>query len=175
MQVLNVHQREIPVPAAVVAALLNSLASGTDALWPKTMWPAMHLDRALGIGACGGHGPIRYCVEAFIPGTMVSFHFTGPDGFDGYHGFEILQARADCTVLRHTVEMEARGVACLSWPLVFRPLHEALLEDALALAEANAGVVPHVRPWSLWVKALRWVLSAGKARRQQTPGPASGG
>lgn len=171
MQVLNIHEREIPASAGEAAALLNSLSSGSDALWPGSMWPRMRLDRQLGVGAAGGHGPVRYAVEAFSPGQRVTFRFSGPSGFNGVHRFELLPKNADCTVLRHTIDMKAQGMAVLSWPLVFRPLHDALLEDSLALAQAAFGTVPHVRPWSRWVRFLRWVLSSGKARNQQTPTP----
>ena len=169
MQVLNIHEREIPVSAGEVAVLLNSLSSDSDALWPRTMWPPMLFDRPLGVGASGGHGPVRYSVEDFSPGQMVKFRFSGPSGFNGFHRFEILPKSESCTVLRHTIDMKSQGVALLSWPLLFRPLHDALLEDSLAHAQATLGAVPHVRPWSLWVRFLRWVFSSGKARSQQTP------
>jgi hypothetical protein len=57
----------------------------------------------------------------------------------------------------------------LTWLLVVRPLHDALMEDAMALAQARLGLEPDVRPWSRWVKCLRWVMSRGQARAQQTP------
>lgn len=171
MLVLNIHEREIPVAAAEVGALLNSLSSSGDALWPRTMWPAMRFDRPLGVGASGGHGPIRYAVEEFSSSQMVKFRLSGPRGFDGFHRFEVLPQGEGFTVLRHTIAMKAKGAALLSWPLVFRPLHDALVEDALALAQANLGLAPRVRRWSPWVKVLRWVLSLGKARSQRTPNP----
>ncbi len=172
MQVLNVHERELPVPAEEVAVVLNSLSSDNDSLWPRTMWPPMRFDRPLGVGASGGHGPVRYAVEEFSPGQIVSFRFSGPSGFNGIHRFEVLPRSADSTVLRHTIDMKAQGPALLSWPLIFRPLHDALLEDSLALAQVTLGLDPHVRPWSLWVKFLRWAFSSGKAHCQQTPTPA---
>jgi hypothetical protein len=172
MKVLNVHERELPVSVAAVGVLLNSLASDEDTLWPKTMWPPLRFDRPLGVGACGGHGPVRYSVEEFIPGRMVKCRFTAPRGFLGYHSFEILPKHEGCAVLRHIIDMNAEGAALLSWPIFFRPLHDALLEDSLALAQSALGEAPDVRPWSPWVKFLRWVFSAGMARSQQTPSPA---
>jgi hypothetical protein len=127
----------------------------------------MLFDRSLGIGAAGGHGPIRYVVEEFLPGQRVKFRFTGPRGFHGHHWFEVLPKGGRGTVLRHTIDMELRGVALVSWPLVFRPLHDALLEDLLVLAQARSGAVPLVSPWSVWVKFLRRVFSGGKARSQE--------
>lgn len=175
MRVLNVHERELPVAAVEVAFLLNSLSSDSDALWPRTMWPPMRFDRPLGVGAAGGHGPVRYAVEEFRPGQIVTFRFSGPSGFNGVHRLEILPKSANCTILRHTIDMQAQGAALLSWPLVFRPLHDALIEDSLALAQATLRAVPQVRPWSLWVRFLRWVLSSGEARSQQMPHPAGQG
>lgn len=105
--------------------------------------------------------------EAFSPGREVTFRFTGPRGFDGFHRLEVLPSGEGRAVLRHTIDMNTRGPALLTWPLVFRPLHDALLEDALALAQDNLGAMPEVRPWSGWVRFLRWALSSGKARGQQ--------
>ena len=171
MQVLNYHEREVPAAASVVGALVDTLASDNDCLWPKG-WPAMRFDRPLGVGAVGGHGPIPYTVEEYRPGQMVKFRFLGPRGFDGHHWFEVLPRGEHCTILRHTIRMRAHGPALLSWPIAIRPLHDALLEDALALAQASAGATPIVQPWSLWVKVLRWLMSRGRAPRQSTPNPA---
>jgi hypothetical protein len=171
MQVLNIHERELSAAAAEVGALLNTLSSDSDTLWPKAMWPPMRFDRPLGIGASGGHGPVRYTVEAFSPGRWVKFRFTGPKGFNGSHCFEVVPKGDHIIILRHTIDMNTNGPALLSWPLVFRPLHDALLEDSLALAQASLGDVPQVRPWSPWVKFLRWALSGGKTRSQQRPEP----
>jgi hypothetical protein len=166
MNVVNVHERELPVPPATVGALLDGLASPTNVLWPRQTWPPMKFDRPLGAGARGGHGPIRYVVERHEPGRNVVFRFTGPRGFDGWHGLEVAIAAGGATVLRHRLEMTTRGPARLSWPLVFRPLHDALVEDALACAQAALGLPPEVRPWSTWVRFLRWAFSGGRARPQ---------
>jgi hypothetical protein len=173
MHVLNIHEREFSAEASAVGALIDSLASDNDALWPKSFWPPMRLDRPLGAGTVGGHGPIAYVVEEYRPGQMVKFRFLGPRGFNGCHWLEVLPKGDDSAVLRHTIGMRAEGPALLSWPLIIRPLHDALLEDALAQAQASMGAVPVVRPWSRWVRFLRWVMSGGRARSQQTPKPAA--
>jgi hypothetical protein len=46
---------------------------------------------------------------------------------------------------------------------MIRPLHNALLEDALDRAEAFLGKQLPQREWSLWVKVVRWMI-----RRQQS-------
>ena len=96
------------------------------------------------------------------------FRFTGPRGFDGYHEYQLIAAQSGC-VLRHTLRMRAHGPALISWPLVFRPLHDALIEDSLAQAQAALGERPQVRRWSMWVRLLRWLMSHGRARRQAAP------
>jgi hypothetical protein len=171
MQVLNVHERELAASRQQIGALIDSLSSTDDALWPRQCWPRMALDQPLGVGAAGGHGPVRYVVEAYEPGQSIRFRFTGPRGFDGHHGLEIVQPAAQRCVLRHTIEMSIHGAAVITWPLVFRPMHDALLEDALAVAQASLGQTPVVRPWSLWVKALRWLVSRGRTSPQITPQP----
>ena len=169
MKVLNVHERELAGSREKVGALIDTLSSPRDALWPRQSWPRMEFDRPLDVGAVGGHGPIRYVVEEYTPGERIRFRFTGPKGFDGYHAFEIVGTSAPGCTLRHTLEMNTRGPAVLTWPLVFRPLHDALLEDSLAVAQASLGLAPEMRPWSPWVRLLRWLLSGRRTRRQVAP------
>jgi len=171
MRVLNVHEREIPVSLDEVGALIDSLASEHDALWPRTTWPPVRFDRPLGVGAVGGHGMIRYVVEEYRPGQSVRFRFAGVPGFEGHHRFEVLPGEGGAAVLRHTIDMRIGGRAFIRWPLVIRPLHDALVEDALAQAQASLGVAPTVRRWSPWVRVLRWVMSRGRGRGQLTPNP----
>lgn len=171
MNVRNIHQREFPIPPAQVGALIDSLASREDRLWPWRSWPRMKLDRPLGVGAHGGHGPVRYFVEAFEPGRSVRFRFTGPKGFDGYHALEVVDSGEGRCALRHTLEMTARGAAAFTWPLFFRPLHDALIEDAFTVAETSLGLPPQVKRWSPWVRVLRRVAGGGRAGAQVPPGP----
>jgi hypothetical protein len=173
LKVHNVHERELAASPRQVGALIDSLSSHDDALWPRQSWPRMAFDRPLGVGAAGGHGPVRYVVEAYVPGQSIRFGFTGPRGFDGHHRLEIVQSTATRCVLRHTIEMTTRGAALVMWPLVFRPLHDALLEDALAVAQASLGQTPFVPHWSPWVKVLRWLVSRGRTSPQVTPRPSS--
>lgn len=168
MRVLNVHERELQASPDRVGALVDSLASRDDSLWPRFAWPQMKFDRPLGVGARGGHGPIRYVVVEYVPGKSIKFRFTGPRGFDGSHGYERITTSADTVVLRHTLEMTTRGLAVLSWPVVYRPMHDALIEDSLATAEASLGHAPRIQLWTSWVRVLRWVASGGRARAQGT-------
>ncbi|MFA5265452.1 MAG: hypothetical protein WC378_16660 [Opitutaceae bacterium] len=170
MKVLNIHEREFRASPQQVGVLIDSLASPKDSLWPRHSWPPMKLDRPLGVGARGGHGPIRYFVEECMPGQAVRFRFTGPVGFDGVHSYQIVSAPgADRVLLRHTIDMTVHGRALLSWPLIFRPLHDALMEDSLATAEASLGHSPGMQPWSLWVRFLRWIISGSRTRKQRRP------
>ncbi len=169
MEVCNVHDRGLETSPALAGALIDSLASKEDRLWPKHAWPPMEFDRALCFGAKGGHGPIRYFVEKYIPGKSIQFRFTCPKGFDGFHAYEVAGGSKQPVVLRHTLKMNTRGPAILSWPLVYRPMHDALIEDSLATAQVSLGVMPQIQPWSLWVKMLRWFFSRGKARAQVAP------
>jgi hypothetical protein len=166
MRVRNVHQRFFAVPPERLAPLLDSLSSRSDLLWPFEQWPRMRLDRPLQVGASGGHGPIRYDVEQYEPGKRVAFRFRAPRGFDGTHAL-VVEPSAGGTLLRHEVEMETRGPALLSWPLVFRPLHDALIEDALEKAERMLlGSVASPACWSWRVRVLRALL---QPRRRPAP------
>lgn len=163
--ILNVHRRKLDALPGQVGSLLDSLSSAEDVLWPRRLWPRMVFDRPLQVGAVGGHGPIRYSVESYVPGRSVQFRFTGPRGFDGFHGFDVVGTQPP-VVLRHTLEMTTRGPARITWPLIFRPLHDALIEDALDQAQTSLGLSPPPRRWSAWVRLLRWAISRGRGRRK---------
>jgi hypothetical protein len=164
MTVLNIHERVLNAPIAKVGELIDSLASPDDKLWPHDLWPPMKFDRPLSIGASGGHGPIRYFVEAYAPGRNIRFRFTGPKGFLGSHAFEIEEISKDKTKLQHVIDMRVTGWARLKWPLMIRSLHDALLEDALDRAELFVGGQPTPRHWSFWVRLLRKVLRRRPAK-----------
>lgn len=173
--VANVHQRRYAAASADVVALVFTLASKDDRLWPYESWPRMRLDPGLVVGAGGGHGPVRYRVERIEPTGEVVFRFTGPSGFDGWHAFSVVEVAPAATMLRHELRMRVRGLALLSWPLFFRPLHDALIEEAFDKAarelEDSSPRTPHRR--SSGVRLLLWVAeSIGRigARRREHPG-----
>ncbi len=164
MKIINVHQRLLQASPQRAGALIDTLASPQDQLWPRMHWPRMVLDAPLGVGAAGGHGPIRYVVDAYEPRQHVRFRFTSPRGFDGWHALEVLDATSVHCVLEHRIEMNITGPALLAWPLVFGPLHDALVEDALANAQRSLGLVPYSPPWSAHVRLLRWLLAPRSAK-----------
>jgi len=158
MQVHSVHEREFDLSLASVGSLIDSLASSNDRLWPNDKWPPMRFDRALAVGARGGHGPIRYSFEEYQPSRLVVFRFLAPRGFDGTHRYEVAEQQGR-TVLRHVLEMHATGLASLSWPLLFQPLHDALIEDSLDKAVVSLGnVLRNAARWSISVRVLRHAL-----------------
>jgi hypothetical protein len=163
MAVRNLHVRCLP---SGPGDLIDSLAGDDDQLWPGDAWPPMRFDRPLGVGATGGHGPIRYDVVAHVPGRWIRFRFTGPRGFDGFHEFTVHSGVDGAVELHHLLCMTTRGPARLTWPLVFRPLHDALIEDAFDRAERNlTGTVGSPARWSRYVRVLRWfaaLLSVGR-------------
>ena len=166
MKVVNVHQRLLYARPEQVGALLDALSSPQDALWPNDTWPRMKFDRPLGVGAQGGHGPIRYFVQAYEPGRSIRFRFTEPKGFNGWHACEIIDATAMHCILEHRIEMTLEGGARLLWPLVIGPLHDACVEDLLSRAQALLGNEPQRHPWPARVRLLRWWSTRGKAPAQ---------
>jgi hypothetical protein len=162
----NVHERLLPKG---VGALIDQLASSRDQIWPEQEWPPLRLDRPLAVGATGGHGPIRYTVEAYQRGEWVRFRFTGPRGFTGFHEFTCHDL-PEGTVLRNTLVIRPHGPARLSWPLAFRWLHDALLEDLLDRAElVTTGTIARPARWSPYVRTLRYVLrSRASSQRAET-------
>ena len=165
----NHHERTIRAPRDTIARLLDTLAGPEDRLWPGRAWPPMRFREGLAVGASGGHGPVRYTVERIVPGSEIRFRFTGPAGFSGWHGFSVRDSGPGRCVLQHDLELRPSGWARLSWPLFFRPMHDALVEEALDLAEGTVtgAAVPPQR--TVWVRVLRWATIRG-ARRHPVPG-----
>ena len=97
----------------------------------------------------------------------VHLRFLAPRGFEGGHALEVEPVDAERCHLRHVLEMRASGPALLSWPLVFRPLHDTLIENLLTREEKSVGLVPSPREWSPWVKVRRRALAGGRARRRR--------
>jgi hypothetical protein len=160
MGVYNVHERLLAAKESEVGALLDSLSAGpADRLWPQGAWPPMTLDQGLSVGSPGGHGPIGYTVAAYVPGTWVRFTFTGPRGFHGFHEFAVLPVDEDHTVLRHTLAMRTHGLARVSWPLAYRWLHDACLEDSLDRAELDCtGTLARRSRWTPYVRFLHALI-----------------
>jgi hypothetical protein len=157
MKIRNVHERELPMSPRDAQAILRTLASEQDRLWPTQDWPPMRFDGGLQLGAHGGHGPIAYSVERIEPERVV-FRLRPMRGLGrglvGWHGYE-LQPTKRGLLLRHVLEAELTGGMRLKWPLVIRPLHDALIEDSLDLAEGVSRSC-----WSGWVRLLRRILGA---------------
>ncbi|MDT3672983.1 MAG: hypothetical protein ROZ37_21930 [Aromatoleum sp.] len=154
MRIHSVHYRELPVPPEVLAGAFDSLSTPDDRLWPTAFWPPIRFDRPLQVGAVGGHGPIRYTVETYVPGQSISFRFTAPPGFTGTHSF-LLAPTAFGLRISHEIRIVTTPFASLYWLVVIRPLHDALIEDALHRAVTAAGLQEPRPSWSFWVRLLR--------------------
>ncbi|RJO70787.1 SRPBCC family protein [Nocardia panacis] len=163
--VLNIHSRVIAADVEAVGRLLDTLATDDDRLWPVRNWPAMRFDRPLAVGADGGHGLIRYTCIAFDRGREVVFRFNSPRGFDGTHRWLAEKVDDQHTRLTHEILMDPHGWDRLAFPLAWRWLHDALIEDGLDLAEAELvpGTPPRSRH-SAYVRFLRGLVHSDKVR-----------
>ncbi len=160
MQVKNIHERRVNAGGDAVRGLVKevfeSLGTARDRLWPRRRWPAMRLDAAKSELGRGGHGPIRYRVTEHRPGEKTVFEFENAGlsrGLRGVHYFELEEHGHSEFTARHVIDARLGWPALLLWPLVIRPLHDALVEDTLdnferavtqKLAKANR-YSPYVR------------------------------
>lgn len=131
----NVHERLVNGSPEDVWALVETLATREDRLWPRDVWPAMELDRGLVVGSRGGHDDVRYCVESVTPGRSVVFRFEPPTGLDGIHRFD-LEPAGHATTIRHTIDATPTGSMRAVWPVMVRWIHDAVVEDAFDNAQA---------------------------------------
>lgn len=167
MKVYNVHERRLKASPDVVGALIDNLSGPNEKLWPKGPWPAMEMDSGLRPGARGGHGPVRYRVVEYVPQRRAAFEFENTGltaGLDGWHFFEVAPRRKGA-VLRHVIDADCGFKDWLRWLVMVRPMHNALLEDALDLAQEEVeGHVAKPAKWGVSVRCIRWLV-ARKAKR----------
>jgi hypothetical protein len=165
----NVHERHLQASVYEVGALVHRLASEDDRLWPSDRWPAMQLSSGLIEGSSGGHGFVRYSV-AFVDQRRVVFRFDESIGLRGTHAFELDESSSGGCVLQHVLEGESIGLMRIGWPLIVRPLHNALVEDGLdnAVRELDGQQVEQ-RRLTRRVRILRRGLSL--FTQQPTPTP----
>lgn len=155
MRAINIHKRSIHQPKEKISKILDSLSTKNDQLWPKEKWPPMIFKKGLTEGAIGGHGPIKYSIQKYIPGNLIEFKFVKPGGFMGIHKFEITEIENDKTELKHTINMTLSGKGIFTWYIAIKWLHDALLEDCLDKAENHFLTDKKKTKWNIWVIFLR--------------------
>ncbi|WP_420112635.1 DUF3995 domain-containing protein [Pseudactinotalea sp.] len=156
----NVHEREVAATPAEVWELMSAFGTPADRVWPSDRWPALTLSDGVRVGSHGGHGPIRYRVEAVEDGAGLTFRFDPEAGISGAHAFTLAPTSIGTRVM-HTMLIDHPGTAVAT---VIVPLHDALLEDLLDQLEA---LVAHRelrrRPLPLAVRARRAAVAASQA------------
>ncbi len=153
MPAVSVHERVLPAPADEVGALIDR----PERMWPDR-WPPMRLGSPIRVGEESRRGFLCEEVIDYRPGERLAFRVTSPEQLHGKHRFEVEPAGERQTVLRHVLDVAPDGAGRLLWPLVVRPLHDALLEDILDRAETAVGGSPAPRGWSRQVRLLRWYI-----------------
>jgi hypothetical protein len=158
MKISNIHKRIINQAQSELNPIIKTLATKEDKVWPTKDWPRMKLDQGLQAGSKGGHGPISYVVQKYIPNELIQFRFTAPKNFVGIHQFEIESLNSNQTQITHTIDMDAKGTGILTWTIGVRWLHDALIEDAFDQIENQFSTEKKQSQWNLWVKTLRFFL-----------------
>lgn len=164
----NMHERFLAAEPAAVGAFLDTLGSDQDTVWLGDDWWPMVLDRPLEVGASSGHADTRYTVDLHEPGRRVVFRFDPACGLSGSHAFEAEPCQGG-VVLRHDLTARPLGRNRLLYPLVIRPIHDAMVEDAFD--RIHERVVPGrtQTPWSPYVRLLRRLVGLAP-RSRRVPG-----
>ncbi len=149
----NCHARWIDASPAQIAELFRGLAGPHDPFWPERNTEPMRFDRPIGVGATGGHGPVRYHVTEFDPPRIARFEFLPGTGIVGEHRFEA-EPYGDGMILRHVLAGQLEGPMRLLWAPVVRWLHDETIQDAFDRAErATTGTTsPRLPP--RWTRLL---------------------
>jgi hypothetical protein len=159
MRVQSRHARSLYATVDDVGRLVAALGDERDILWPNELWPGTQLrfDRPLAVGARGGHGAIRYSVEAYEPARLVRFRFEPGQGLEGIHRFDIVPLANGCTRLQHTLDVHLTGATRLLRPVLLR-MHDTLIRQLLDNAERATGqAVERPTPMPGWMRAMNAV------------------
>jgi hypothetical protein len=167
MKVSNVHERTIAAPAALVGALLDTLASADDKFWPHENWPGVKFNLPRPVGATGGHGTGPYTVSFYTPGRHLRSQFGG--GRQGYHEFTLQEVDDMTCLLRHALKTRLAFNLTWRWLFLIRPLHNALIEDLFDKIESQVAKVEHPQVWSLRVRKLRQERGMPPAKNGMPP------
>lgn len=167
MKVKNIHERVVRTSPERAFAIFESLATPQDKLWPRRGWPALRLDAPKEQLGRGGHGPIRYRVTEHRPGERTTFEFENAAlsrGLNGIHYFELERHGDEEFVARHVIEARLGWPAIIFWPVLIRPMHDALVEDALDNFEREATqTLARAYRYTPYVRLLRSAL--GRVRK----------
>ena len=169
MYIANIHERKISAPVNDIGALLDTVSSSYDKMWPHEIWPTIKFDRPLETGAIGGHGPVRYTVASYSPGKSIKFTFT--KHFNGYHEITLEKIDETVSLIRHTIKAKTTGLKTITWLLVIRPLHNALIEDLFDKVEMQSSGNPRPKSWGVWVRLLRGLVNIATQNRRLNEKP----
>jgi hypothetical protein len=153
-RVVNVHSRVIPAPPATVGALLDTLGSPDDRVFPAAAWPTTPfvLDGPLAVGAAGRLGSLALVVEELASGRRLVFRFADGQGVAGHHRFDIEPTGQESARLTHRLECTFAARLRPIAPIFLRQ-HDALVEDLFDRLELGAtGRVAHPARWPLAVR-----------------------
>ncbi|NNG18910.1 SRPBCC family protein [Naumannella sp. ID2617S] len=150
----NIHQRTVPGDLARSRALLATLATPRDRVWPTDRWPRIWFgDCGVQPGADGGHGPIRYRVTEATE-DAVGFDFHPP--MRGWHGLRLTEESDGRVTWTHTMTLQHPDPVRAR---VVLPLHDACLEDLLDQVEAELVGRPLRRGrFPVGVRLRRWLM-----------------
>lgn len=130
----------------------------------------MKLDRPVGVGADGGHGPIRYHVTGYEPRRRVRFESHERTGVTGFHEFTVEPLGPDRCRARHHMDVKLHGRMRILFPAAIASMHDAVLEDLLDnLERMSTGTVASPSVWSSWTRVCRRLAEQSPPREVPVP------
>jgi hypothetical protein len=156
----NVHSRRVAADVDAAGALLDGLARSGDRLWPAQDWMPIWLDGPTEVGTTGGHGPARWRIVGHQPGRWIRCALTGPPFLVGFHEFTVRPDGPGAAVVEHLLALRLGALGWAVYPLVFRPLHDYVIEQALDRAQQHlTGSVGRSTVAGPGTRMLRWLMT----------------
>jgi hypothetical protein len=142
MHVVNTHERTISRPLAEIFDDLVALGTAEDRVWPEPGMPFRRTEGPMQIGVTRErHGAIRAILEAYAVNERIVWR--AELGFlRGTHAFEVQNAGAGVTLVRHVVRADLAWWFIPVWRLYVSRAHDRILEgllDRLASCPTPAG------------------------------------
>jgi hypothetical protein len=138
MQVLNTHERRVSRPLEAIFDDVVALGTAEDRIWPE---PAMPFRRTAGPMLVGvtreRHGAIRAVLDVYEVNRRIVWR--ADLGFlRGTHAFEVQDAGAGVTLVRHVVRADLAWWFAPVWHLYIGGAHDRIVEGLLDRLAAGA-------------------------------------
>lgn len=131
MHVVNAHTRRVSRPLPEVFEDLVALGTAKDRIWPEPAMPFRRTDGPMQVGVTRErHGAIRAVLDAYDVNKRIVWR-AEHSFLRGTHAFEVQDAGAGVTLVRHEVRADLAWWFAPVWHFSVSRAHDRIIEGLL--------------------------------------------